>query len=86
MVQSWEETSLVSVYLQAFQQNFYGTMEHDCISFGELAREYGIASDILFVYQGEMLNGLSLGGRRYPADPVPPKDVQADISVMVMKG
>ncbi len=86
MVQSWEETSLVSVYLQAFQQNFYETMEHDCISFGELAREYGIASDILFVYQGEMLNGLSLGGRRYPADPVPPKDVQADISVMVMKG
>lgn len=86
MVQSWEETSLVSVYLQAFQQNFYETMEHDCISFGELAREYGIASDILFVYQGEMLNGLSLGGRRYPANPVPPKDVQADISVMVMKG
>lgn len=85
MAQSWDETASVAAYLQEFQQTFYETMGHDCISFGELARDYGIASDILFVYQGEMLSGLSLGGRRYPACPVPPRDVQADLSVMVMK-
>ena len=86
MAQSWDETSAVCAYLQEFQRHFYETMEHDCISFGELAREYGIASDILFVYQGEMLSGLSIDKKQYPACPVPPRDVQADISVMVMKG
>lgn len=86
LYQSWEETDSVQRYLQDFQKDFYETMEHDVISFGELAREYGIASDILFVYQGEMLKGLSLSGKDYPAQPLPAGEVQADLSVMVMKG
>ncbi|MCI8483897.1 MAG: amino acid adenylation domain-containing protein [Lachnospiraceae bacterium] len=84
--QVWEETEEIETYLQKFQKDFYETMSHDCISFGELAREYGIASDILFVYQGEMFQGLTLDGKQYPAQPIPRRDVQADISVMVMKG
>ncbi len=82
---TWEERMAVGEYLRGFQEEFYELMSHDCISFGELARDYGIASDILFVYQGEMFSGLSIEGSRYPAQPVPTGDVQADISVMVMK-
>ncbi len=82
---SWEETETVEDYLRDFQTDFYETMGHDVISFGELARDYGIASDILFVYQGEMLKGMEFGGARYPAVPLPTGEVQADISVMVMK-
>ena len=84
--QSWEESLPVDVFLQEFQKNFYETMEHDVISFAELAGDYGIASDILFVYQGEMLKGLAFDGKRYPAQPLSTGQVQADISVMVMKG
>ncbi len=84
--QSFEEDLPVEVFLQEFQRDFYETMEHDVISFAELARDYGIASDILFVYQGEMLKGLSFNGKRYPAQPLSTGQVQADISVMVMKG
>lgn len=83
--QSWEESLPVEEFLQEFQKNFYETMEHDVISFAELAGDYGIASDILFVYQGEMLEGLSLEGKRWPARPLSTGQVQADISVMVMK-
>lgn len=82
---SWEESTPVSSYLQDFQEKFYEVMNHDCISFAELARDYGIASDILFVYQGEMLQGLSLDGGQYEAVPLATGDVQADVSVMVMK-
>lgn len=82
---SWEESALVDGFLKDFQEEFYEVMNHDCISFAELARDYGIASDILFVYQGEMLQGLSLNGGRYAAEPLATGDVQADISVMVMK-
>lgn len=83
--QSFDENVLIEDYLQEFQKNFYETMEHDVISFAELAKEYGIASDILFVYQGEMFSGLTLDGRQYPAVPIDTGEVQADISVMVMK-
>ena len=82
---SFEERMAVDEYLKGFQEDFYELMSHDCISFAELARDYGIASDILFVYQGEMLNGLTFAGEKYPAKPIPAGDVQANISVMVMK-
>ena len=82
---SWEESVSVERYLQNFQEEFYAVMSHDCISFAELAKDYGIASDILFVYQGELFQGLSLEDRQYPAVPLATKDVQADVSVMVMK-
>lgn len=84
--QSWEENVSVDAFLQEFQKNFYETMEHDVISFAELAGDYGIASDILFVYQGEMLKGLSITGKWYAAQPLSTGQVQADISAMVMKG
>ena len=83
--QSWEESSTVENYLQGFQEEFYEVMGHDCISFAELARDYGITSDILFVYQGEMLRGLTFDGEKYAAEPLPTGDVQANVSVMVMK-
>ncbi|MDE5699144.1 MAG: amino acid adenylation domain-containing protein [Lachnospiraceae bacterium] len=83
--QSWEENMSVEKYLQEFQEDFYEIMRHDCISFAELARDYGISSDILFVYQGEMLSGLTFDGEKYAAEPIPAGDVQADVSVMVMK-
>lgn len=83
--QSWEESSPVEDYLQGFQKDFYELMGHDCISFAELARDYGISSDILFVYQGEMFSGLVFDSGKYAAEPIPAGDVQADVSVMVMK-
>lgn len=83
--QSWKEEALVEEYLRGFQEDFYGLMGHDCISFAELARDYGIASDILFVYQGEMFSGLTLDGKQYAAKPISSGDVQADVSVMVTK-
>ena len=83
--QSWKEDLAVEDYLQGFQKDFYEVMGHDCISFAELARDYGISSDILFVYQGEMLSGLTFDSGKYPAEPIPAGDVQADVSVMVMK-
>ncbi|MCI9174037.1 MAG: amino acid adenylation domain-containing protein [Lachnospiraceae bacterium] len=83
--QRWEETSGIEEYLLEFQENFFETMSHDCISFGELAKDYGIASDVMFVYQGEMLQGLTIQGKQYQAQPISRRDVQADISVMVIK-
>ena len=45
-------------YLSDLQKTFFDTMGHDCISFGELVSAYGVNSDVLFVYQSEMLNAV----------------------------
>lgn len=82
---SWDEHMTVEAYLCGVQEDFYELMGHDCISFAELAQDYGIASDLLFVYQGEMFSGLTLDGMQYAAEPLSTGDVQADVSVMVMK-
>lgn len=82
---AWDENAPVCELLREFQKEFYETMSHDRISFAELAKDYGVTSDILFVYQGEMLNGITVNGARCAAEPIFSGDVQADVSVMVMK-
>lgn len=83
---AWDEHTPVRDFLQGFQEDFYELMGHDCISFAELAKDYGISSDIMFVYQGEMFRGLSLDGKNCAAQILPTGDVQSDIVVMVIKG
>lgn len=83
---AWDEHTPVRDFLQGFQEDFYELMGHDCISFAELAKDYGISSDIMFVYQGEMFRGLSLDGENCAAQILPTGDVQSDIVVMVIKG
>ena len=46
----------VREYLSGLQDYFFKTMEHDCISFGELVSQYGINPEVMYVYQSEMLN------------------------------
>lgn len=49
----------VMTFLKNVQDTFFETMKHDCISFGELVSTYGISTDVSFVYQAEMLNGVN---------------------------
>lgn len=44
-----------------------------------------VLPDILFVYRGEMLSGLTFDREKYAAEPVLAGDVQASMLVMVMK-
>ena len=46
----------VKEFLCELQNDFFKTMEHDCISFGELVSRYKVSPEIMFVYQSEMLN------------------------------
>ena len=49
----------VAAFLKDIQDTFFETMKHDCISFGELVSAYGVSTDVSFVYQAEMLNGVN---------------------------
>ena len=66
----------VSDFLQSVRHTFLQTLENDCISFGELARDYGVTTDFSFVYQSNLLDGI---------EELPVSDCQSKLLCMVMK-
>lgn len=56
-----QEELFVEEYLSNVQDGFFGAMSHDICHFSELASKLGVSSDIMFVYQAEMLNGITVG-------------------------
>ncbi|MBO5560036.1 MAG: amino acid adenylation domain-containing protein [Firmicutes bacterium] len=63
----------------------FDTMSHDCISFGELAEEYGVDADIMFVYQSELFNGAKTADGGISIEHCATGDVQSNMDVMIMK-
>lgn len=55
----WE--SKVADFLHQVQSVFHETMKHDCISFAELVKNYGVTTDVSFVYQSELLSEVKFG-------------------------
>jgi len=62
VVLRFDETQPGTVMLKQLQAQFFRSMSLDSISFGELAREYGVSTDVSFVYQSEMLSGYHENG------------------------
>ena len=58
-----DDNKAVSDYLSEVQRILFGSLDHDLVSIVQLANEYEVSSDILFVYQGEMFGGVDFGGR-----------------------
>lgn len=82
---SIDESMPVSTFLPQVQDDFYRTMCHDCISFGELAASYGVNTDVVFVYQAELFNGATLQNGKIEVDYLETGDAQSDLDVMLMK-
>ena len=51
-----DEEKDAAVLLSDLQTQFFASIQNDSCSFGELAGEYGIKSDVMFAYQGDMLS------------------------------
>ena len=62
--------------LESVQQDFFSTMKHDCISFAELVRDYGVDANVTFIYQSEM---------ETPLEELERGDCQSDIDFMIFK-
>lgn len=72
-------------FLQETQDQLFQCIKHDSCSFVELASDYGVKSDIIFVYQGDTLNGITLGGRFVPMQIHKMGDSMANLSLDVLK-
>ena len=80
-----DEKKGIPDFLSDVQDGFFAAMKHDCIPFGELASEYGVNTDVVFVYQSELLNGCDLKNGRMEAEMLETGDAQSELDVMILK-
>ncbi len=80
-----DETAPVSDYLSAVQERLFDCLNHDLVSIVQLAGEYEVNSDIIFVYQGEMLNGTEFDGSFIPYRIHKSGDAMSKLSLDVLK-
>jgi non-ribosomal peptide synthetase component F len=67
------------------QGTLFECLDHDLVSIVQLAGEYNVNSDILFVYQGEMFSGVDFGGKTITRRMHKTGDAMAKLSLDVFK-
>lgn len=72
-------------YLKEVQQQFEEMIKHNGYPFGEIARQYDMKSDILYVYQGDGFNSCNIGGQETKLEAFDISDAKANISCMIFK-
>ena len=80
-----DENAQVAAYLAKVQELLFDSLNHDIVSIVQLANEYEVNSDIIFVYQGEMLNGVTLDGSFIPYHIHKSGDAMSKLSLDVLK-
>ncbi len=81
----FDETSEISSFLVEAQRNFYQSLKHDCISFGDLAVECDINNDISFVFQSDLFSSIPLNEYNCDVVYVPVLDSPFAIHFVVLK-
>ena len=71
--------------LRSVQKDFYETLKHDCIEFGDLVSEYGVGTGVTFVNQNEFTDGYPMAGGRLGSKLLPNGECPADIDFMLVK-
>lgn len=78
-----EESTEVSKYLNAVQDQLRLSMAHDIYSFAEISRAYHIKPDIMFVYQGDDFVEFEIGGQKTVFREGVSDRAKADISINI---
>lgn len=72
-------------YLQAVQDKLFACIGHDRAAFSTLLGEYHIKPEYTFVYQGDMLSGVTMDGRYIPLELYKSEDVMDNLTLHVLK-
>lgn len=80
-----DESDSAQAFLVGLQKRFYGCVEHDGAPVSELLGEYHIRPSYSFVYQGNMLTGVTVAGRNIPLEIYKAEDAMGYLTLHVMK-
>ena len=80
-----DENAKTDAFLSGVQELLFDSLSHDLVSIVQLAGSYEVNSDIIFVYQGEMLNGVDFNGSFVPYRIHKSGDAMSKLSLDVLK-
>ena len=80
-----DEEKTVREFLDEVQNTVAATTENNCISFGELIRNYGANDNIGFAYQSGFLSEVNIGGEKIMPCLLPTKESGENILCMAIK-
>ena len=80
-----DDNETTADYLSSVQGTLFECLDHDLVSIVQLAGEYNVNSDILFVYQGEMFSGVDFCGKTITRRMHKTGDAMAKLSLDVFK-
>ncbi|MBQ5311345.1 MAG: amino acid adenylation domain-containing protein, partial [Oscillospiraceae bacterium] len=81
----FEKEQDIREYLLTQKEQMLGCMNHDIYPFADLVSETGISSDILFTYQGDLLNAGGFAGRPTVRIPVMENATGEKLAVQIFK-
>ncbi len=81
----FEKEETVRDYLSAAKDQMIGTMNHDIYPFSELAAETGITSNLMFVYQGDVLNVDGFAGEDIERIPLMDNATAENLAIQMFK-
>ncbi len=74
-----------SAFMSEMQESFHELVAHDGANIASLCGEYGIRPECGFVYQGEMLSGVTMDGRYIPMEFYVSDNVMMPLTLHVLK-
>lgn len=80
-----DEKTSINDFLNNTQKYLYETIQNDSISFSELSSLYSINTDIVFVYQSELINGETFDNNKLNLEMLDTNDSQTKLDFMVLK-
>ncbi len=72
-------------FVNTVKEQLAGLMAHDLYSFAEASRAFGISSDIIFAYQGDMLEGAEIAGAEADLIALPLDTAKAPLNIDVFR-
>ena len=78
-----DEELSVSDYIDYIRQSYFATMRCDAVPFSVLAEQYGVRSDVKYIYQGDILSDFTLDGRPVTKTLLDCEDALSNLDVMV---
>ena len=82
----FDDNDTVTDFLPAVQEQLSGAIDNCDVSFADLAAEYGVRSDMVFIYQGEIAAGAALADGQIRVRPLETRDIQTKLDFMLFPG
>ena len=82
---TFDENAAPAELIKTMSDFFYEMKQNDCVPFAEIAANYGISTDVTFVYHSDLFKPVPFGSSAIEIEHLNDMDPIADIEFLVMK-